>query len=120
MLLAIGCLASVAFAVVKNRSQPPVTVTLHVAVSPGDQSRAVVSEANSAKFKYLVGKRSGIKPVLAQKLSVKSQLNSSLVEARLGVLTKDEGRRYADAFVDSLRDFCGPQVQLSLADQSIR
>ena len=79
-----------------------------------------VGLANSARFKYLLGKQAGIKPALAQKLIVKPVPNSALLEASVGVLSKEEGRRYSDAFVQTLQALCGNQAQLALADQSIR
>ena len=109
-LVVAGALASGTMVILKKRSQPAVTVTLRIAVTPGEQ----------VEFKYLVGKQSGVKPSLAQKLSFKPVPRSSLVEARIGVLTKDEGRRYVEAFVPTLQELCGKQVQLVLAEQSIR
>ena len=106
--------------ILKHRSSAPVTVTLRIAVTPGQQVGFVIGRANSAKFKYLVGKQSGVKPVLAQKLSLQAVPNSAVVEARVGVLTEDEGRRYVEAFLPTLQDLCGAQVKLSLAAQSIR
>jgi hypothetical protein len=106
--------------ILKKRSQPTVTVTLRIAVTPGEQVGFVTGRANSAQFKYLMGKQSGVKPVLAQKLTLKPVPHSSLVEARVGVLTKDEGQRYVEVFVPTLQDLCGRQAQLTLAEQSIR
>jgi hypothetical protein len=120
-LAVVGALVGGAFLIVhKNGSRPPVTLTLRIAVTPGEQVDFVTGRGNSAQFKYLVGKQAGVKPVLAQKLSLKPVPHSSLVEARIGVLTIDEGRRYAAAFVATLQDLCGKQVQLVLAEQSIR
>jgi hypothetical protein len=79
-----------------------------------------MARANSAQFKYLVGKQSGVKPVLAQKLLLQRVPQSAMVEGRVGVLTVEEGRRYVAAFLPTLQDLCGPQVQLTLAAQSIR
>jgi hypothetical protein len=118
--VAVCALVGGAFFVLKHRSGPPVTVTLRIAVNPGEQVGFVTGRANSAKFKYLVGKQSGVKPVLAQKLLLQAVPNSAVVEARIGVLTEDEGRRYVEAFLPTLQDLCGGQVKLSLAAQSIR
>ena len=120
MLAVAGAIVGVALVVLKHRSGPAVTVTLRIAVTPGEQVDFVTGQGNSARFKYLVGKQSGVKPVLAQKLSLKPVPHTSLVEARIGVLTKDEGRRYVEVFVETLQDLCGKQVQLALAEQSIR
>ncbi len=117
---AIALLAGGVLLVARNRSRPPVTVTLRIAVNPGAQSGFVADQANSARFKYLMSKQSGVKPFLAQKLLVKAVPNSPFLEARLGVLSKDEGRRYTEAFVATLQALCGKQVQLGLADQSVR
>jgi len=104
----------------KNRSRPAVTVTLRIAVTPGEQTDFVIAQANSARFKYLAGKKSGVKPVLAQKLSIKKVPNSSLVQAQVGVLSKDEARHYVEAFVETLQGECAGQAQLALVEQSIR
>jgi hypothetical protein len=120
ILTVAGALVGVALVVLKHRSGPAVTVTLRIAVTPGEQVDFVTGRGNSAQFKYLVGKQSGVKPVLAQKLTLRPVPHSSLVEARVGVLTKDEGRRYVEVFVETLQDLCGKQVQLALAEQSIR
>jgi hypothetical protein len=119
-LVVVGALVGGALVVHKTRSRPAVTVTLRIAVTPGEQVDFVTGRGNSAQFKYLVGKQSGVKPVLAQKLSLKPVPNSSFVEARIGVLTKGEGRRYVEVFVPTLQDLCGRQAQLALAEQSIR
>jgi hypothetical protein len=119
-LVLVGALAGGAVVVGKHHSRPAVTVTLRIGVTPGEQSGFVIAQGNSARFKYLIGKQSGVKPVLAQKLSVKPVPHSSLVEARVGVLTKDEGRRYVEVFVPTLQDLCGQQAQLALAEQSVR
>jgi hypothetical protein len=119
-LVVVGALVGLALVAHKTRSGPAVTVTLRIAVSPGEQVDFVAGRGNSAQFKYLVGKQSGVKPVLAQKLTFKSVPHSSLVEARVGVLTKDEGRRYVEVFVPTLQDLCGGQVQLALAEQSVQ
>ncbi len=104
-LVAVGALVGVALVKHHRRSSPPVTVLLRVAVTPGEQVEFVTGQANSARFKYLVGKQSGVKPGLAQRLSAKPVPNSAQVEARVGVLTKEEGRRYAGVFVETLRLF---------------
>ena len=120
LLVVVGALVGGAVVVHKARSRPAVMVTLRVAVTPGERVDFVTGRGNSAQFKYLVGKQSGVKPALAQKLALRAVPNSSLVEARVGVLTKDEGRRYVEVFVDTLQALCGEQVQLVLAEQSIR
>jgi len=119
-LLLLGALGVGTIAVVKTRSGPAVTVRLRIAVTPREQSGFVAEQANSALFKYLVGKRSGVKPVLAQKLSIKTVPNSSLLEAQVGVLTKDDANRYVETFVETLQVQCGGRAQLALAERSIR
>jgi hypothetical protein len=119
-LVVVGALVAGGWLILRQRSHPPVTVTLRISVTPGDQVEYVAGRAKSAQFKYLVGKQSGVKPVLAQKLSLKPVPQSSLLEVRVGVLTKDEARRYVEVFVPTLQDLCGQQAQLTLAEQSIR
>jgi hypothetical protein len=117
-LLLAGTLVGVKVAL-KKHSQPAVTVTIRIAVSPETQVDFVVGRGNSAQFKYLVGKQSGVKPVLAQKLSFKPVPHSAFVEARIGVLTQEEGRRYEEVFLETLQALCGNQAQLAVAEQSI-
>ncbi len=119
-LVGAGALVCATLAVVKHHSRPPVTVTLRVAVSPAEQVDFVTGRANSAQFKYLVGKQSGLKPVLAQKLTLRPVPQTSFVEARISVLTQEEGRRYVEAFVPTLQGLCGQEAQLALAAQSVR
>jgi len=116
----IGCLVGVAFFVGKSRARPAVTVTLRIAVSPREQAEFVTGQANSARFKYLVGKQAGVKPLFAQQLTIKPVPDSEFLEARLGVATQEEAQRYAQAFVGTLQALCGRQVQLGLAAQSIK
>src|SRR5262245_59116049 len=106
-LVLVGALVGGAIFLVKARSLPAVKVRLRITVTPREQSDFVTGQANSARFKYIVGKKAGVKPVLAQKLSVKTVPNSSLLEAQVGVLTKDEARRYVEAFVETLQWQCG-------------
>ncbi len=119
-LVGAGALVCATLAVVKHHSPPPVTVTLRVAVSPAEQVAFVTGRANSAQFKYLVGKQSGVKPLLAQKLALRPVPQTSFVEAQISVLTREEGRRYVEAFVPTLQDVCGQEAQLTLATQSVR
>jgi hypothetical protein len=119
-LAVLSALVGGAVVLLKQRSQPAVTVTLRIAVSPADQVSFVAGRANSAQFKYLLGKQTGVKPALAQKLSLQPVPHSSLLEARIAVPTKDEGRRYVEVFVPTLQDLCGGQAQLALAEQSVR
>jgi hypothetical protein len=119
-LVAVGSLVGAALVVGKHCSGPPVSVTLRIAVNPGDQAAPVTSRANSAQFKCLVGKQAGVKPAMAQKLSVKAVLNSTFLEAHIGVLNQDEGWRYAEVFVETLQGLCGNHVQLALDQQLVR
>jgi len=119
-LVVVCSLAGGAIFVNRNRSRPAVTVTLRIAVTPGEQTDFVIAQANSARFKYLAGKKSGVKPVLAQKLSIKKVPNSSLVQAQVGMLSKDEARHYVEAFLETLQVECAGQAQLALVEQSIR
>lgn len=116
----VGILVGGALILKSARSRPAVTVTLRVAVSPADQAAFVEGQAKSARFKYLMGKYAGIKPVLAQNLSVNLAPTSALVEAQISVPTQNEGRRYAEGFVETLQVLCGRQARLALAEQTVR
>jgi hypothetical protein len=119
LLVAAGVVTGL-WALLRMGSEPAVTVTLRVAVAPAGQVSFVEGRAKSAQFKYLMGKQSGVKPVLAQKLTLTAVPNSALLEARIGVPTKDEAKRYVEVFVPTLQDLCGRQVQLTLAGQTVR
>ncbi len=97
-----------------------VTVQLRVMVYPQGQVEYVAGQVNSARFKYLVGKQAGLVPSLAQKLEGKPIANSALIQAKVGVMTKEEGQRYAAGFVRTLQVICGNQAQVSLIDQVIK
>ena len=118
VLLLAGVLGALFFH--ESHEHPPITVTLRVAVTPQEESGFVAGQANSARFKYLVGKQAGVLPVLAQKLSVKSVPNSPLLEGQVGLLTKDQAERYVAGFIDTLQTVCGSRVKVALAQQSIR
>ena len=120
VLVLAGALAAGIWFRSQNRSQPAVTVTLRIGVTPPEQSNFVVAQANSSLFKYLMGRQSGVKPVLAQKLQVKAVPNSPRVEAWVTVMTTDQARRYVEVFLPTLQEQCGAQARLALLDQSIR
>ncbi len=120
LLVAVVLIGAIIFAVVGARRQAPVTVTLRISVAPQAQAAFVAGQASSARFKYLAGKQAGVKPVLAQRLSVRTVPNSALLEAKVGVLTKDEGQRYAAGFAETLQLLCGNQAQVAVVQQSVR
>ncbi len=120
MLGVVGAIVVGSILLSRHRSRPALTVTLRLTVIPKEQSDFVIAQANSAKFKYLAGKKSGVKPVLAQKLVVKRAPNSPLVEAEIGLSSKDEAQRYVESFAETLQVQCAGQAQLALAEQSIR
>jgi hypothetical protein len=98
----------------------PVTVTLRLAVSPKEQAGFVAAQANSVRFKYEIGKKAGLRPVQAQKLAVKTMAGTALVEARIGLQTPEECRRYTDSFVEVLQAQCGSEVRFTVVDRSVR
>jgi hypothetical protein len=120
LLLVAAALVAVTIVTLKKHSQPPVSVTLRIAVSPADQVDFVAGRGNSAQFKYLVGKQSGVKPGLAQKLVVRPVPNTSLIEAKVRVPTREEGQRCAEVFLPTLQELCGRRARLALVDQQIR
>jgi hypothetical protein len=119
VVVVIGALAGGFLILGKRHSAPAVKVVLRFSVTPAEQTGYVMQKANSARFKYLLGKISGAEPFSAQQLKLKPVPNSSLLEAQVGVQNKDEGRRYAEAFVEVLQSLCGPQAQLALERQTI-
>jgi len=103
-----------------SAAHAPVAVTIRISVAPSGQTVFVAGQANSARFKYLVGKQANLKPTLAQKLSVKPIPNSSILEAKVGASTKEDAERYASGFVELLQVLCDKQAQITLIDKSIR
>ena len=119
--LAVVVLAGAIILIVRKSGSPPaVAVTIRISVAPPEQAGFVAGQANSARFKYLVGKQAEMKPTLAQKLSVKPIPNSPILEARVGASSKEEAERYASGFVELLQALCGKQAQITLIEKSIR
>src|SRR5262249_18455515 len=119
-LVIVGLVVGSIFIFGKSRHNAGVTVSLQLAVNPENQLDFVIRQAESAKFKYIVGKKSGVKPLLAQKLSVKTLPKPSLAEARVDVTNQDEGQRYVVAFLETLQADCADKAQVTLSKQSIR
>ena len=119
MLVVVGLVVGGIFLFGKKRSGAKVTVTLRLAVNPENQLDFVVRQAESAKFKYIVGTKSGVKPVLAQKLSVKTVPKSAFADVRIEVTSKEFGQRYIAAFLETLQADCAGQAQIILEKQSI-
>ena len=67
VLVVLGAVLAGALIFNKTRSPAGVRVTLRIAVTPGEEAGFVAGEANSARFKYMVGKISGIKAMFAPK-----------------------------------------------------
>ena len=104
----------------RNHNRPPVQVVVRLTVEPEDQVELVMAKANSARFKYVLGKLSETKPYLAQHLELRRLPKSAHIEASIGLASREEARKYLESFVAALQDFCGPQVHLSLNAQTIR
>ena len=120
VLVALAVAGAALYFFRKPGPRAAVKVTLRLAVSPGDKTDWVVAQATSARFKYEMGKKAGVMPVLAQQLSVRAVLNTTLVEVQLGVQSGEQARLYADAFVETLQAQCGAEAQLALVDRSVR
>jgi len=110
----------VVFAVRNSGSSAPVAVTIRISVAPPEQASFVAGQAASARFKYLVGKQANVKPTLAQKLAIKPNSGSPIIEARVGASTKEDAERYASGFVELLQALCGKQAQITLIEKTIR
>ena len=119
-LLVIGLVAGGLIVLAKTRSAPPITVTLRIQVNPVEQLDFVLRQANSARFKFLVGKDSGVKPIMAQKLSLKKVPKSPFGEAHVNVMTRAEAKRYIKVFMERLQAECAGQAQVTLTQQAIR
>ncbi len=119
-LLVAGALVGGILVLRKSHSGPPVKVKLRLTVSPREQMDFVIGQAKSAKLKYDVGKLAGLKPILAQRVSIKPVPNSSLLEVQVGVETKEEGQRFIEAFVNLLKARCDKTAELAVVEQSIR
>jgi hypothetical protein len=119
-LVAIGLVAGGTLFFNRSRGNPPVVVTLRIAVEPKEQAGFVAEQGNSSRFRYLVGKQAGVNPVLAQKLSIKLQPGSPLLEGQLRLLTREEAEKYTAGFIETLQLVCGTQAKVTLADKTIR
>jgi hypothetical protein len=104
----------------RSHSRPLIQAVVLLHVQPPDQLDLVMTKANSARFKYLLGKISTTKPYLAQQLQLKRLPESARIEARIGLENRDEAKKYLEAFGAALQDFCGSQVRLSLEGQTIQ
>jgi hypothetical protein len=120
VLAAIGLLIGGRVIWSRSNSRPAVQVVIQLRVQPPDQLDLVMAKANSARFKYLLGKISSAKPYLAQQLRLKRLPDSAHIEARIGLENRDEAKKYLEAFAAALQDFCGSQVRLSLEGQTIQ
>ena len=120
VLAAIGLLVGGLVIWNRSHSRPPVQVVVQLRVQPPDQLDLVMAKANSARFKYLLGKISSTRPYLAQQLQLKRLPDSAHIEARIGLENRDEAKKYLEAFAAALQDFCGSQVRLSLEGQTIQ
>ena len=120
LLAAIGLLVGGLVIWNRSHSRPPVQVVVQLRVQPPDQLDLVMAKANSARFKYLLGKISSTRPYLAQQLQLKRLPDSAHIEARIGLENRDEAKKYLEAFAAALQDFCGSQVRLSLEGQTIQ
>jgi hypothetical protein len=120
LLAAIGLLVGGLVIWNRGHSRPPVQVVVQLRVQPPDQVDLVMAKANSARFKYLLGKISSTRPYLAQQLQLKRLPDSAQIEARIGLENRDEAKKYLEAFAAALQDFCGSQVRISLEGQTIQ
>jgi hypothetical protein len=119
-LVVVGALVGGYVFLKKGHAGPSVAATIRVSVAPKEQLDFVADKAKTPLFKYLIGKKTDVKPSLAQKLEVKTVPSSAVLEAKVGVMSREEGQRYAAAFVEVLQDLCGKQAQLSLVEQSVK
>ena len=119
-LLLAGLLVGGVLFLRRTGERPAVTVTVRIAVTPAEQSGFVAGQANSSRFKYLIGKQAGVNPVFAQKFRATPVPNSALLEGQVGVSTKDEAERYVAGFIETLQLVCGSQARVALAEKTIR
>lgn len=123
VLISVVALVIVISAVILVRHCGPgagVVLTLQLVVTPETQADAVAAQANSARFKYEMGKHAGLAPRFAQSLSAERVPQAGRVKVQLAVPTRDAARRYAEGFVELLQKQCGPAVEIALRDQVIR
>lgn len=115
----VVCLVGIVLVANRTGHRPPATVVVRLTVAPPQQVAYVAGIANSARFKYVLGKQAGLKPALAQKLEARALPKSGMVEARLGVLTKEEGGRCLEAFPRTLQVLCGSQARVTVIERSL-
>jgi hypothetical protein len=120
VVVVIGCLLAGLFLVRANRFRLPVQLTLRLSVSPAAQADYVEGQGSSAKIKYDAAKQAGMKPALGQRLSIKPLPNSALLEVRAGAETRDEARRFGQAFLQLLKERCAGQAEVTLVEEQVR
>ena len=89
-------------------------VALTTPLLAGDDLSDAIRKSLGVASKYLVGKQSGIKPDLAQKLSVKPVPNTWLLEARVQAMSREEVARCLEVFVPTLQELCRGQAVVTL------
>ena len=119
-LLLVGLVGTGLLLLRRTGDHPPVTVSVRISVTPPEQSGFVAGQANSSRFKYMIGKQAGVNPVFAQKFHAKPVPNSTLLEGQVGVSSKDEAERYVAGFIETLQLVCGSQAHVALAEKTIR
>jgi hypothetical protein len=108
------------FIVRKGPAGPPVRVTLRLTVSPKDQVDFVLGQATSAKLKYEVGKRAGMRPASAQRVVAQVAPGTAIVSIQAAVETKDQARSFVEAFLELLQLRCAPRAGVAGLDQVIQ
>ena len=119
-LLLLALVAASSFQSCSRSPAPSVRVTLRLSVSPAAQMDVVVGQANSAKPKYDVARIAGAKPSFVKRLTLKPAPQSSVLEVRVGVDTREQAQRLVEAFVEVLQTQCGSAVQLTVLEKTIR
>lgn len=117
-LAAFGLMFAGLFVWQRGHSRPPVRAVLRLSVHPADQTDLVLTKANSARFKYVVGKLASTRPYPAQQLELRRLEGPGRLEARIGLDSPEEARRYLELFVAALQEFCGPEVRIAKEEKA--
>jgi hypothetical protein len=119
LLVLVGIAAG--FIISKHRhTHAPVTATIRISVSPAEKVDYVADKARSPYFKYLMMKKTGIKPALSQRLQIQQTPGSPSLEATIGLESSEEGRKYGAGFVETLQDVCGKEAQVTMIESTVR
>jgi hypothetical protein len=102
-----------------KHAHPPVTATIRISISPAEKADYVADKARSPYFKYLMMKKTGIKPALSQHLQIQQTPGSPVLVGTIGVESREDGKKYTVGFVETLQEVCGKEAQVEMVESKV-